>query len=253
MIRYDPLTPSVTTALLDGALVSNQFEFPEKPSTPVISSRTHDQFSFNVARKPFTTGCRVRINDTEGFGITRDIYFANQDAATEEDASIIVDKLNAGHVYEVVISYITDVGESVPSDQLSKFNLPATSAPQGLTIALATTSSLHISWLPPAVTAPGVNVENIFYRVSVGGAQMDPNIHSKYASSGEIGQTTSLEYIVEGLLDGTEYTVTVLPYYDLGWDGVEGGNTTCLNVFQCDIMKKSKKRKRMHRQCFFQP
>ena len=71
---------------------------------------------------------------------------------------------------------------------------------------------------------------------------MDPNIHSKYASSGEIGQTTSLEYIVEGLLDGTEYTVTVLPYYDLGWDGVEGGNTTCFNVFQCDIMKESKTR-----------
>ena len=163
------MTPSVTTALLDGALVSNQFEFPEKPSTPVISSRTHNQFSFNVARRPFTTGCRVRINDTEGFKITRDIYFPDQDAATEEDASIRVDKLNAGHVYEAVISYLTDVGESVPSDQLSKFNLPATSAPQGLAIAQATTSSLHITWLPPAVTASGVDVENIIYKVSVAG------------------------------------------------------------------------------------
>merc|ERR1719331_1150105 len=59
---YNSLTPSVTTALLDGALVSNQFEFPEKPST---------------------TGCRVRMNDSEGFEITRDIYFPNQDAASE--------------------------------------------------------------------------------------------------------------------------------------------------------------------------
>ena len=212
--------------------MSNQFEFPEKPSTPVISSRTHDQFSFNVARRPFTTGCRVRINDTEGFEITRDIYFPDQDASTEEDVSIRVDKLNAGHVYEAVISYLTDVGESVPSDQLSKFNLPATSAPQGLAIAQATTSSLHITWLPPAVTASGVDVENILYKVSVAGTLMDANLHSKYASTGEIRcETTSVECLVEGLPDGTEYTVTVLPSYDLGWDDVIGGN-----VFQCDMM-----------------
>ena len=212
--------------------MSNQFEFPEKPSTPVISSRTHDQFSFNVARRPFATGCRVRINDTEGFEITRDIYFPNQDAATEEDASIRVDKLNAGHVYEAVISYLTDVGESVPSDQLSKFNLPATSAPQGLAIAQATTSSLHITWLPPAVVASGVDVENITYKVSVAGTQMDANQHSKYDSAGEIQcETTSVECTVEGLPDGTEYTVTVLPSYDLEWDDVIGGN-----VFQCDMM-----------------
>merc|ERR1719341_2159698 len=208
---YDSLTPSVTTALLDGALVSNQFEFPEKPSTPVISSRTHDQFSFNVAKRPFTTGCRVRMNDSEGFEITRDIYFPNQDAASEEDASIRVDKLSAGHVYEAVISYLTDVGESVPSDQLSKFNLPAISAPQGLAIAQAATSSLHITWLPPAVTASGVDVENIIYKVSV---------------AGEIRcETTSVECIVEGLPDGTEYIVTVLPSYDLGWDDVIGALT----------------------------
>ena len=212
--------------------MSNQFEFPEKPSTPVISSRTHDQFSFNVTRRPFTTGCRVRINDTEGFEITRDIYFPDQDAATEEDASIRVDKLNAGHVYEAVISYLTDVGESVPSDQLSKFNLPATSAPQGLAIAQATTSSLHITWLPPAVTASGVDVENILYKVSVAGTLMDANLHSKYASAGEIRcETTSVECLVEGLPDGTEYTVTVLPSYDLGWEDVIGGN-----VFQFDMV-----------------
>ena len=226
VIRYNESTPSVTTALLDGALVSNQFEFPEKPSKPVISSRTHDQFSFNVARIPFTTGCRVRINDTEGFEITRDIYFPEQDTATEEEASIRVDKLNAGHVYEAVISYLTDVGESVPSDQLPKFNLPATSAPQGLTIAQATTSSLHITWLPPAVTASGVDVENITYKVSVAGTQMDANIqYTKSDSTGEIQcETTSLFCTVEGLPDGTEYTVTVLPSYDLGWDDVIGGN-----------------------------
>ena len=139
---------------------------------PEISSRTHDQFSFNIAKKPFTTGCRVRINDSAGFEFTRDIYFPDQDAATEEDASISVDKLNAGHVYEAVISYLTDVGESVPSDKLAKFNLPATSAPQGLAIALATTSSLNITWLPPAVTASGVDMENITYKVSVAGNQM---------------------------------------------------------------------------------
>lgn len=152
--------------------MSNQFEFPDKPSMPEISSRIHDQFSFNIAKKPFTTGCRVRINDSAGFEFTRDIYFPDQDAATEEDASISVNKLNAGHVYEAVISYLTDVGESVPSDKLAKFNLPATSAPQGLAIALATTSSLNITWLPPAVTASGVDMENITYKVSVAGNQM---------------------------------------------------------------------------------
>merc|ERR550519_2094770 len=151
------------------------------------------------------------MNDSEGFEITRDIYFPNQDAASEEDVSIRVDKLSAGHVYEAVISYLTDVGESVPSDQLSKFNLAATSAPQGLAIAQATTSSLNITWLPPAVTASGVDVENILYKVSV---------------AGEIRcETTSVECLVEGLPDGTEYSVTVLPSYDLGWDDVIGALT----------------------------
>ena len=162
------MTPFVTTALLNGALVSDQFQFPTKPSKPEISSRSHNQFSFNVARKPFTTGCRVRINDTAGFEITRDVYFPDHD----EDTAITVDKLNAGHVYEAMISYLTDVGESVPSDRVSKFNLPATSAPQGLAIEVATTSSLHITWLPPAVTASGVDVESIIYKVSVAGIPM---------------------------------------------------------------------------------
>merc|ERR1711971_246992 len=206
---YNESNPFVTTALLNGALVSNQFEFPDEPSMPEISSGTHDQFSFNLAKKPFTTGCRVRINDSEGFEITRDIYFPDQDAATEEDASITVDKLNAGHVYEAVISYLTDVGESVPSDRLAKFNLPATSAPQGLAISNATTSSLHINWLPPAVTAPGVDVQNIAYKVSVAGEMRC--------------EATSLECVVEDLPDGTEYTVTVVPTYNLGWDDVTGG------------------------------
>ena len=61
---------------------------------------------------------------------------------------------------------------------------------------------------------------------------MDAKLHSKHASAGEIRcETTSVECIVEGLPDGTEYTVTVLPSYDLGWDDVIGGN-----FFQCDMM-----------------
>merc|ERR1712172_205839 len=208
---YNESTSFVTTALLNGALVSNQFEFPDEPSMPEISSRTHDQFSFNLAKKPFTTGCRVRINDSEGFEITRDIYFPDQDAATEEEVSITVDKLNAGHVYEAVISYLTDVGESVPSDRLAKFNLPATSAPQGLAISNATTSSLHINWLPPAVTASGVDAPNITYKVSVAGETRC--------------EATSLECLVEDLPDGTEFVITVVPSYDLGWDDVTGALT----------------------------
>ena len=60
-----------TTALLDGALVSNNFQFPGTVSVPVIMSRTRDRFSFNIERRPFTTGCRVKIKDSEGFEITR--------------------------------------------------------------------------------------------------------------------------------------------------------------------------------------
>ena len=109
----------------------------------------------------------MRINDSEGFEITRDIFFPEQDT---EDSIITVDKLNAGHVYEVMVSYITDVGESAPSGTSAKFNLPATSAPRGLTVVKATISSLHITWLPPAMTAPAVIIEDIIYDVFISGA-----------------------------------------------------------------------------------
>ena len=86
-------------------------------------SRTHDRFSFNIERRPFTTGCRVKIKDSEGFEITRYLEQNTKD-----------DKLNAGHVYEVMVSYITDMGESAPSGTSVKFNLPANSGPRGLTV-----------------------------------------------------------------------------------------------------------------------
>ena len=77
---------------------------------------------------------------------------------------------------------------------------------------------------------------------------MDAKLHSEYASAGEIRcETTSVECIVEGLPDGTEYTVTVLPSYDLGWDDVIGGN-----FFQCDMMSDVKKVARIHGQFLFQ-
>ena len=116
----------------------------------------------------------MKINDSEGFEITRDIFFPEQDT---EDSIITVDKLNAGHVYEVMVSYITDVGESASSGTSAKFNLPATSAPRGLTVVKATISSLHITWLPPAETAPGVNKDNITYNVLVSGAPLDDVFH----------------------------------------------------------------------------
>ena len=47
---------------------------------------------------------------------------------------------------------------------------------------------------------------------------------SKYASTGTLKcETTSLRCVVEGLPDGTEHIVTVVPSYDLGWE-VTGGN-----------------------------
>ena len=43
-------------------------------------------------------------------------------------------------------------------------------------------------------------------------------------------ETTSLECLVEYLLDGTEYVITVVPSYDLGWDGVTGGKVFPRNI-----------------------
>ena len=121
----------------------------------MITSRTHDRFSLNIERRPFTTGCRVKNNDSEGFEITRYLEQNTKD-----------DKLNAGHVYEVMVSYITDMGESAPSGTSVKFNLPATSGSRGLTVV----SSLHITWLPPAKTALGVIIEDTAYDLFISGA-----------------------------------------------------------------------------------
>ena len=148
--------------------MSDQFEFPPQPPVPTISSRTSDQFTFPLMRSPFTLGCRVRMNDSAGFSTTTDISFP-EDAPTGQELSVTVERLNAGHVYEMTISYITAVGESVLSLLPLKFNLPATSAPSALAISEASTTSLHLTWLPPAVTAPGVDISQIRYIITVEG------------------------------------------------------------------------------------
>ena len=108
------------------------------------------------------------MNDSAGFSTTTDISFPVE-APTGQDLSVTVERLNAGHVYDMTISYITAVGESVLSLHPVKFNLPATSAPSALAISEASTTSLHLSWLPPAVTAPGVDIKQIDYIISVKG------------------------------------------------------------------------------------
>ena len=113
-------------------------------------------------------GVRANIHDNNGFDNQVDIFFPTN-YGTYEEADITVEKMNAGHVYNITISYITAIGESVMSMGTKPFNLPATSAPQALSVAIASSSSLQLTWIAPAETAPGVDVDEIDYFVKITG------------------------------------------------------------------------------------
>ena len=167
-LSYDHDTPFTNTALLNGNMISQQFIFPTAPAEPVISSRSNDNFVFKIEKQPFAMGVRVNIHDSNGFDNQVDIFFPTN-YGTDEEADITVEKMNAGHVYNITISYITAIGESVMSMGTKPFNLPATSAPQALSVVNASPSSLQLTWIPPAETAPGVDVDDILYVVKITG------------------------------------------------------------------------------------
>ena len=50
-------------------------------------------------------------------------------------------------------------------------------------------------------------------------------------------RTTSLECVIEDLVDGTEYIVTVVPSYDLEWEDVQEGSFPLKFVLRSYVYK----------------
>jgi len=196
--------PYLITAMLNGALISNHFEFPSAPRTPLISSLSHDYYSFNVTRQAFSTGSRVQVRDvTDSWNLVKDIPHP-EGSQPGDEIEVRVDGMTAGHVYNITVNFITDVGQSLPSEGSKVFNTAPTSEPRGVSHGRVTASSLGVTWLPPAITAEDVPLDKIEYVVTLTGGEKPLT-----------NTTTDLEVVFEGLADATEYSVSIVARFDL--------------------------------------
>jgi len=211
--EYQDEALGTTTAYRNGAIISEQFEVPLAPPTPVVPTNqlTHEGFKFNITKKStFTLGCLVSFTSTWGLdpgsiGVewTQVIEFP-EEVQPGQDIEISIEKRHPLENIQFYVQYLTEVGRSVKSEEVSLVTR-ASSPPRDLTISEITTEAFCISWLPPEAVPEAFNLtqDNFDYVVKIMGEDLDKE-----------NRTSELELSLTDLKPGTWYSVTVTAHFN---------------------------------------
>ena len=220
--EYQDEAIGTTTAFRNGEILSEHFEVPRVPLSPVVHPNqiTHEGFKFNLTKDSiFTLGCLVSFNSTWGLDIgsigiesTKVIEFP-EELEPGQDIEI---SIGERHPFETIlfqVQHLTEVGRSPPSGVVSLVTR-VSSPPRNLLISEITTEAFSISWHPPEAVPEAFNLapENFDYIVTITGESDFLMQTELFIGEGldKDFRTSELELKPElDLKPGTWYTVTV--------------------------------------------
>jgi len=211
--EYKDEAVGTTTAYRNGAILSERFEVPQNPPTPVVHpiQITHEGFKFNITKSSiFTLGCLVSFISTWGLdpgsigSEWAQVIEFPEDVQPDQDIEISIEKRHPFEAIQFHVQYLTDVGRSRPSEEVSLVTR-ASSPPRDLVISDITTETFCLSWLPPEAVPEAFNLtqDNFDYVVKIMGKELDKE-----------NRTSELELILTDLKPGTWYSVTVTAHFN---------------------------------------
>jgi len=202
LVKVSPIKdhPYVMSALIKGFVLSDQYEVPHSPKTPVPYDITHENFKFTIRKyNDFTPGVRVYMtNMMNGDRYVEDKMFP-EDAAADSEVEIVLEGLSPAHIYRFSVKYLTEVGTSPSSMETKSFPISPTSTPQSLTVEEVTSDSIKVTWQPPAVLARGLGLQDLLYKLAIKGE----NGYEK------VIVTADSEFTLMEPLDATKYMFDV--------------------------------------------
>ena len=173
LVKVSPMKvnkPYVMSAMLQGTILSDQYEVPRSPATPTPYDITHENFVFTIRKyNDFTPGVRVYMtNNVNGETYIEDKMFPEGTPAGA-DVEIMMNGLTPANIYKFSVKYLTDVGTSPPSVETTSFPISPTSKPQSLAVEEVTSDYIKVTWQPPAVLARGLPLEDLQYKLVIKG------------------------------------------------------------------------------------
>jgi len=181
--------------MINGQIVTENFEVPEPPHDLSIKEITHEGYTLRIRKScGSVTGCIITSSSFfENQTVSKEIFF------NEIEKEIIVNDLKAAHPYSVSVVFTTKVGVTQPCKEPMKMMTAPSSPPQDVRPIHLTTDSIMVSWSPPAVVGEGIETSSLRYMVKLRGKD----------GREEKIQTNGLNTSFHGLLDARQYQVEV--------------------------------------------
>ena len=158
--------PIAIKAKTSGRAEEREFIIPDKPTPPILVSKSYDSFIITVEKPKnfWVTGFKI-----DYWRVTEDQAEARSLKHTfdlDSTMNISVSELNPLTTYEYRLQHVTEYGLS-PASEVHKITTRPSSEPSMLKSTLITDSSIKISWDAPLYIGKGIQISS--YRAVIEG------------------------------------------------------------------------------------